>query len=305
MKGIIMGAGTASRLYPATKAVNKHFLPVYDKPMLYYPLALLMMAGIRDITLGINRADEELCRNLLSDGSRLGLRISYHIEEPRRGAAGAFLLGQEMPGSESVAIALADNVVFGSGIAQTFRDAADRFEKSGGAKIFCSYVEHPQDFGVIRLNREGRLLSLESRSPAPVSNYAVTGLFFFEKEAFGLIKNVNGPVDGNNQLRQVLRQYLREGKLHHQILDRKIRWFDAGRPDRVLEAALAVKDFQEKHGAYAGCIEEIAYDNGWISRQQLQKLAAEMPDTEYGKYLEGRCAEQAQSVLQAPHFICG
>ena len=291
MKGIILTAGRSTRMYPATIAVNKSFVPVYDKPMIYYPLSILMMMGIREITFGINRTDLDVCRSLLSDGSRLGLRISYTIEEPRKGTAGAFFIGQEMEGNEPIALVLGDNVTFGPEIAAEVRDAAAVVEERGGMEIICSYVDDPRDFGVIRQDGEGRLLSLEGRSATDAGNCAITGIFIFEKAATSRIRSVDGPIDGNNQFRQVLRDHLREGKLHHRILGPSTRWYDAGRPDRVLEAAEAVKDYQETYQTYAGCVEEIAYDNGWISRQQLLEMAEEMPDTEYGKYLAERCKD--------------
>ena len=290
MKGIIMTGGNGTRLYPVTKSINKSLLPVYDKPLIYYSLSVLMTAGINDIILLTGRRDFKLFRNLLGDGSQLGLHLNYRIEEVQLGTAGAFIYGRDLIGHDPFAVILGDNAFFGPEIAADIKAATNSFRKEGGPQLVCSYVDNPQDFGVVRLDKEGKLISLDRRSQNPKSSCAVTGLFYFENETLERLKDAEHAKDAdeaNNRFRGMLDQYPHEGKLHHYILDKSTIWYDVGRPGRLYEASRAVRHFQEKTGTYAGCIEEIAYKNGWIDRKQIRRLAAGLQGTEYGSYLMG------------------
>lgn len=292
MKGIIMAGGCGTRLYPTTKAVNKTLLPVYDKPMIYYPLSLLMAAGVREILLVLSQKELPAFRELLGDGRRFGVHISYMIEEKPLGTGGAFLLCRDFIGNDAFALALGDNIFFGQGLESVVKSAAEKFVISGGAQIFCRYVEDPRDFGVIEFDADGGIRALESKPQKPKSHYAVTGLFFFDQEVVELVKTVARSDDGLVDFPELLRHYLIHGKLHSVILDEDIRWFDAGTPQRLFEASAAVKAFQESHKKYAGCIEEIAYDCSLISLAQLSDLSAGMPNTEYGRHLLELAAQE-------------
>lgn len=285
MKGIIMGGGHGTRLYPSTRAINKSLIPVYDKPMIYYPVTLLMMAGVKDIM--IFGADKDLIsyRELLGDGSQFGIQICYRLDEPRLGAAGSLINARDFIGEDMTAVALGDNVFIGRNLANVILTAANRFKETGGAEIFCHYEKDPRSFGVVEYDDKGNILSLQSKPQTPISNYAVTGLFFFDNKTIEMAEKTEVCEDGTINLPELLRHHLQDGRLRSVILDDDIQWFDVGTPQRLLEASEAVKEFQDTHEEYAGCIEEAAAARGLIDAEQLRVLAHAMGNTEYGKHI--------------------
>lgn len=286
MKGIIMAGGCGTRLYPTTKIINKTLLPVYDKPMIYYPLSLLLMAGVREILLVLAERELTAYRELLGDGSRYGICIRYAVEEQPLGTCGAFLLGRDFIGDEAFALALGDNIFFGQGLADIVKSASERFEINGGAQIFCRHVEDPRDFGVVEFDSDGGIRTLESKPQNPKSHYAVTGLFFFDPEVTDLAK-ADGQSEGALvEFPLLLKNYLACGRLHSVILDEDIQWFDAGTPQRLFDASAAVRTFQESRGQYAGCLEGTAFECGLIDRERLSVLSAGLLSTEYGRHLQ-------------------
>ncbi len=291
MKGIIMGGGRGTRLYPSTLVINKNLIPVYDKPMIYYPVTLLLMSGVTDILIFGEERDLIAYQTLLGDGSRFGLRFRYKPDGPRYGTAGALINARDFIGDDTVAIALGDNIFIGEHLYRDVTAAAKRFEETGGAMVFCHYEEDSRSFGVVEYDGQGNILSLQNRSQTPISHYAVTGLFFFDNRAIELVEHMEIREDGTISLPAFLRKHLQLSRLHSTILDETIQWFDAGTPRRLLTASEAVKDFQDTHGKYIGCIEEAAADMGLIDAQQLRALAQDLKSTEYSEYLIA-CAEK-------------
>lgn len=283
MKGIILAGGSGTRLYPLTKAISKQIMPVYDKPMIYYPLSTLMLAGIRDILIISTPRDVLVFEELLGDGSRIGLHITYAVQERPRGLAEAFLIGEEFIGNDNVALVLGDNIFYGQSFSPLLQEVASREE---GATIFGYYVNNPKDYGVVEFDEEWNAVSIEEKPENPKSDYAVPGLYFYDNEVVEIAKNVKPSARGELEITSVNNEYLRRGKLKVQPLGRGFAWLDTGNPDSLIEAANFIATIQKRQGLYISCIEEIAYKRGFIDREQLEKLADELIKTPYGLYLK-------------------
>ena len=288
MKGIVRAGGSGTRLYPSTRAVNKHFFPIYDKPAVYYPISLLITAGVTEILLSIFQKDRQAYYELLGDGSRFGVSIRYQAEDRPMTIPETLTACRDFVGTQSIAIALGDNVFLGEGLRQSVRSAAERFCETGGAAVFCKAVEDPRDFGVLDYNADGSIRALESKPREPRSNFAVTGLFFFDADVFETIKRTKPSEDGSVNFAEMLRQYLREGRLHSEILGEGVQWFDTGTPERLYQACGAVRAFQQRHSVCAGSIEEAAFDCGLIDKERLLVLSEALKPTAYGRHLAQR-----------------
>ena len=282
MKGIILAGGAGTRLYPLTKAMSKQMMPVYDKPMIYYPLSILMLAHIRDILIISTPRDLPAFKELFGDGSQLGLNMSYAIQESPRGLADAFIIGEEFIGTDSVALILGDNIFYGQSFSKVLRQVTLR-EK--GATIFGYYVRDPKEYGVVEFDENGRAISIEEKPEKPKSNYAVPGLYFYDNDVVEIAKNVKPSARGEIEITSVNNVYLERGDLYVETLGRGFAWLDTGSHDMLLDAADFVRAFQKRQGMYISCIEEIAYRRNFIDKQQLEKLAEPLLKTDYGKYL--------------------
>ncbi len=286
MKAVILAGGSGTRLYPVTLAVNKHFLPIYNKPMIYYPLSIALLTGIRDILLVVNPQDLALYKKLLRDGSHLGINISYCIQEKPRGLAEGLILAEDFLKNEtSVLYLLGDNIFFGHNLPNILKKAKSKVEKKGGAYIFGYMVKDPQRFGIIEFDSKGRVLSVEEKPKKPKSNFAITGLYMFDSKAVEFAKRIRPSARGELEITSVLEEYLKIGELKVELLGRGFAWFDAGTHNSFLEAGEFVATIEKKTGLMIGCVEEIAYRNGWITAEQLRRLAELMKKTEYGEYL--------------------
>lgn len=282
MKGIILAGGSGTRLYPLTKAISKQIMPIYDKPMIYYPLSTLMLAGIREILIISTPRDLPTFEELLGDGSQLGLEMHYAVQEYPRGLAEAFIIGEEFIGNDSVAMVLGDNIFYGQSFSKILKEAASRDK---GATIFGYYVKDPSEYGVVEFDENGMAISIEEKPKYPKSNYAVPGLYFYDNDVVQIAKNVKPSARGEIEITSINNEYLRRGDLHVETLGRGFAWLDTGSHDNLLEAANFVATFQKRQGMYVSCIEEIAFRRGFINRDQLLALAQPLLKTAYGQYL--------------------
>ncbi len=283
MKGIILAGGSATRLYPLSKAISKQIMPVYDKPMIYYPLSTLMLAGIREVLVISTPRDLPMFRELLGDGTRLGMRLEYKVQEVPNGLAQAFVLGKEFLNGEPGCLILGDNMFYGQGFVPMLKKALEHAKE--GACIFGYEVQDPRAYGVVEFDENGTVLSLEEKPQQPKSNYAVPGLYFYDETVCDKAAALKPSARGEYEITDLNKCYLNEGKLHVQLFGRGFAWLDTGNCDSLLEAGNFVATIQNRQGFYIACIEEVAWRNGWITTDQLRALGKEMK-TEYGRYLE-------------------
>ena len=283
MKSLLLAGGSGTRLYPLTYAISKQILPVYDKPMIYYPLSVLMLAGIREVLIISTPRDLPTFRELLGSGDRLGMRFEYAVQDKPRGLADAFRVGASFIGSEPVALILGDNIFYGQRFSETLKKAAQQTEQ-GGATIFGYWVKDPTQYGVVEFDGEGKVVGIEEKPAHPKSHYAVPGLYFYDNQVVEIARNLKPSARGELEITDVNREYLRRGQLRVEILGRGMAWLDTGTYDGLLEASNFIETIQKRQGLYVACIEEIAYRNGWISREDLLRMADGFK-TDYGAYL--------------------
>lgn len=285
MKGIILAGGSGTRLYPITKAVSKQILPLYDKPMIYYPLSVLMLSGIREVLIISTPRDINLFKELFGDGSWLGMRFEYAVQEKPRGLADAFIVGKNFIANDDVALVLGDNIFYGQSFTSTLKKAEKKIRTEKGAVIFGYYVKDPTAYGVVEFDKSGKVLGIEEKPKVPKSNYAVPGLYFYDNSVVQIAENVKPSARGEIEITTVNNEYLSRGKLNVELLGRGMAWLDTGTYDGLLEASNFIATIEKRQGMYVSCIEEIAFANGWITKDALLKMAAGYK-TDYGRYLE-------------------
>ena len=285
MKGIILAGGSGTRLYPITKAVSKQILPLYDKPMVYYPLSVLMLAGINEVLIISTPRDISCFKELFGDGSWLGMKFEYAIQEQPRGLADAFIIGKDFIKDDSVALVLGDNIFYGQSFTSTLNRARQTVEAGKGSVIFGYMVKDPTAYGVVEFDESGKVLGIEEKPTEPKSNYAVPGLYFYSNEVVKIAENVKPSARGEIEITSINNEYLSRGELSVELLGRGMAWLDTGTYDGLLEASNFISTIQKRQGLYVSCIEEISYRNGWISKEQLLDLAKTYK-TEYGEYLK-------------------
>ncbi|WP_443739681.1 glucose-1-phosphate thymidylyltransferase RfbA [Treponema sp.] len=285
MKGIILAGGSGTRLYPITKAVSKQILPLYDKPMIYYPMSVLMLSEIKEVLVISTPRDITLFKELFGDGSWLGMKIEYAVQDKPRGLADAFIVGEKFIGTDSVALVLGDNIFYGQSFTSTLKSAVKKVNTDGGAVIFGYFVKDPTAYGVVEFDKNGTALGIEEKPAKPKSNYAVPGLYFYDNSVINIAKNVKPSARGEIEITAVNNAYLDEKKLKVELMGRGMAWLDTGTYDGLLEASNFIATIQKRQGMYVSCLEEIAYRNGWINKEQLLELAAGYK-TSYGEYLK-------------------
>ena len=282
-KGIILAGGSGTRLYPLTLAISKQIMPVYDKPMIYYPLSILMQADIRDVLIITTPRDEETFKDLLGDGSQWGMHFEYKIQEKPNGLAEAFIIGEDFIGEDNVAMILGDNMFYGEHLAEKLKEANEREDE---ATIFGYYVKDPRRYGVVEIDENGKAKSIEEKPEEPKSNYAVPGLYFYTNEVIEIAKNVKPSARGELEITTVNEEYMKRGQLKVEKLGRGMTWFDTGTHDALIETASFVQTIQKRQGLQICCPEEIAFDKGWITSDELSELSKKYMKTDYGKYLK-------------------
>jgi len=285
MKGIILAGGSGTRLYPITKAVSKQILPLYDKPMVYYPLSVLMLAGIKDVLIISTPRDLPVFKELFGSGEHIGMNFEYKVQEAPRGLADAFIIGESFIGKDPCALVLGDNVFYGRGFSLTLKNVSSQIINNGGGAIFGYYVKDPTSYGVVEFNKDGIATSIEEKPAKPKSHYAVPGLYFYDNDVIEIAKNLKPSSRGELEITSVNNAYLEQKRLSVEILGRGMAWLDTGTYDGLLEASNFIETIQKRQGMYVSCIEEIAYNNGWIDKQALLKIA-DGYKTEYGEYLK-------------------
>lgn len=291
MKGIILAGGSGTRLYPLTKSISKQVLPIYDKPMIYYPLSTLMLAGIKEILIISTPRDLPVFAELLKDGSDIGLHISYAVQSKPNGLAEAFIIGEKFIGNESVCLVLGDNIFYANRFSEMLENAKNKVVKDGGAVIFGYNVPNPSSFGIVEFDKNGNVLSIEEKPEKPKSSYAVPGLYFYDNSVIKIAKHVKPSARGELEITSINNEYLKQNKLRVSLFGRGMAWLDTGTHEGLLEASNFVSIIQKRQGLYVSCIEEIAYRKGYITQEKLIELAQPMLKTDYGKYLM-RVAEE-------------
>lgn len=285
MKGIVLAGGSGTRLYPITQTISKQLLPIYDKPMVYYPISVLMLAGIRDILIISTPQDTPRFQELLGDGSRFGVNFQYKVQPSPDGLAQAFILGEEFIGNDDVCLVLGDNIFYGYGLSGMLRRSVEIVEKERRSVVFGYYVNDPERYGVVEFNKEGKVLSLEEKPKEPKSNYAVVGLYFYTNDVVQVAKNVKPSARGELEITTVNQEYLNMGKLNVELMGRGFAWLDTGTHKSMLEASQFIETIEERQGLKVACLEEIAYNKGYITAEQVKELAAPMAKNQYGQYL--------------------